>query len=59
MNIFFIDAMFFIFTIFVFVKLCFYSWHEIRNESNLFGGICTIAITLASVIFVNIMVWIN
>ena len=59
MNIFFIDAMFFIFTVFVFVKLCVYSWHEICNENNLFGGVVTIVITLIAVIFVNIMVWIN
>ncbi len=59
MNIFFIDAIFFIFTVFVFIKLCVYSLHEIRNENNLFGGITTIFITLVAVLFVNIMVWIN
>lgn len=59
MNIFFIDAIFFIFTVLVFIKLTSYALHEIRLEKNLFGGVCTIFVTITSVIFVNIMVWIN
>ena len=59
MNVFFIDAIFLIFTIFIFIKITSYALFEIRNENNLFGGICTIVVTLVSIVFVNIMVWIN
>ena len=51
--------MFFIFTVFVLIKLSAYAWHEIRNENNLFGGAVTIVVTLIAVVFVNAMVWIN
>ena len=59
MNIFFIDAIFFIFTIFIFVKMTVYSWYEIKNEKNLFGGVSTIIITLIAIAFVNVIVWLN
>lgn len=59
MNVFFIDAVFFVFTIFILVKMSVYAWYEIRSENNVFGGVCTIVITLASVVFVNVMVWLN
>ena len=59
MNIFFIDAIFFIFTVFIFIKMYVYSLYEIRIENNLFGGIVTIFTTFISVVFVNIMIWIN
>ena len=59
MNIFFIDAIFFIFTIFILIKICSYAFYEMRNENNVFGGVTTIVVTLVSVIFVNVMVWIN
>ena len=59
MNIFFIDAIFFIFTIFIFIKMTVYSWYEIKHESNLFGGISTIVIAFIAIVFVNIVVWLN
>ena len=59
MNVFFVDFIFFIFTIFIFIKMTSYAWHEIQIENNLFGGISAIIFTLASVIFVNIMIWLN
>lgn len=59
MNVFFIDLIFFIFTIFIFIKMVTYSWHEIHLENNLFGGVSTIIFTFISVAFINIMVWLN
>lgn len=59
MNVLFIDSIFFIFTIFIFIKMTVYAMYEIRIENNLFGGICTIAVSLFSIVFVNIMVWLN
>ena len=59
MNIFFIDAMFFVFTIFILIKIITYAWYEIRKENNLFGGVVTTVVTLIAVGFVNAMVWIN
>lgn len=59
MNVFFVDAVFFIFTVFIFFKLTVYAWHEINVEHNLFGGVSTIIVTLIAVIFVNVMIWLN
>ena len=48
-----------IFTIYVLVNSCSYGIHEIKNEKNKSGGIAVISFTIFSVIFSNIMVWLN
>lgn len=59
MNNAFIDFVFLLFTLGLLCKVIAYGLYEIKNENNLFGGICTIAFSVASVVFSNIMVWIN
>ena len=59
MNTFFINIVFTVFTLFILIKIIVYSLYEIKIENNTFGGISTMILTFISVIFVNIMVWIN
>ena len=59
MNTIFIDVIFLFFTLGFLCKIIAYGFYEIRNEKNLFGGICTISFSVLSVVFSNIMVWIN
>lgn len=59
MNNAFIDFVFLVFTLVLLCKIIAYGLYEIKNENNLFGGVCTIAFSVASVVFSNIMVWIS
>ena len=51
--------LFSIFTIYVLVNSTSYGIYEIKNEKNKTGGIAVISFTVFSVIFSNIMVWLN
>lgn len=59
MNNAFLDITFMIFTLGLLCRCIGYGLYEIKNESNFFGGVCTIVFSIASVVFSNIMVWIN
>ena len=59
MNNIFLDIVFTIFTVFLFGKIISYCLYEIKIEKNPFGGLSTIVFSFVSIIFVNIMVWIN
>ena len=59
MNNTFLDIIFTIFTILLFCKIISYCLYEIKTENNSFGGLTTIIFSLVSIIFVNVMVWIN
>ena len=59
MNNTFIDIIFAIFTLWLLCKLVGYSLSEIKNENNFFGGVCAIVFSIFSIVFSNIMVWIN
>ncbi len=52
-------VIFSIFTIYVLVNSCSYGIYEIKNEKNESGGIAVILFTVFSIIFSNIMVWLN
>lgn len=54
-----IDVIFLFFTIFLFCKVIAYGLYEIKSENNLFGGICTIVFSFATIVFSNLMVWLN
>ena len=51
--------LFSIFTIYVLINSSSYGLYEINGENNKTGGITIIAFTIFSVIFSNIMVWLN
>lgn len=52
-------VLFSIFTIYVLINSCSYGIYEIKNEKNKSGGIAVISFTIFSIIFSNIMVWLN
>lgn len=52
----FINVIFFIFTLFIFVRTLAYCIYEIKEEENTVGGISLIVLTFFSVIFANIMI---
>lgn len=56
MNTIFINFIFFIFTLIIFVKTIGYAIYEINQEKNLYGGIALIFFCLFSIIFYNIVV---
>ena len=57
MNIIFINIIFLIFTLIIFLKTIGYGLYEIKQEKNPYGGIACIIFSLFSIIFSNIMVW--
>ncbi len=59
MNTNYINLFFTIFTILALMKTIGYGIYEIKHEKNLFGGICVIGFSVASVVFCNIMFWIS
>ena len=59
MNNTFIDIIFLFFTLGLLCRIIAYGLYEIKNESNFFGGVCTIVLSIVSVVFSNIMVWIS
>lgn len=59
MNNVFLNIVFLLFTLGLLCKVIAYGLYEIRNEKNFFGGVCTIVFSAVSVIFSNVMIWIN
>lgn len=59
MNTFFIRLFFSIICIFIFFYVFSFSLFEIKTNKNIFGGIFTILVTIGSIIFSNIIFWIN
>lgn len=55
----FYHILFLIFTIYVLIKSISYGLYEINEQKNKFGGRVVILFTIFSVIFSNIMVWLN
>lgn len=55
----FINIIFLLFTVFIFIRTISYALYEIKEENNSFGGISLIVLTFFSIIFADIMVWIN
>lgn len=55
----FYHILFLVFTIYVLIESIIYSLSEIKNEENKFGGISVIAFATFSIIFSNIVVWMN
>lgn len=52
-------VLFLLFSIYVLIDSIVYSINEIKNEKNIFGGVCVIAFSVFCVIFGNIAVWIH
>ena len=59
MNTIFIKIFFSIVCIFIFFHVLSFSIFEIRTNKNIFGGVFTIVFTVFSVVFSNIVFWIN
>ena len=53
----FVDIIFTIFTLFVFLKSLSFGIYEINQENNKSGGITVIFFSLACILFSNVMVW--
>lgn len=52
-------VVFSIFTIYVLINSISYGSYEIKSKKNKIGGIIVISFTIFSVVFSNIMVWLN
>lgn len=59
MNTIFIKIFFSVICLFIFLYVLSFSIFEIKTNHNLFGGIFTIFITVGSIIFSNILFWLN
>lgn len=59
MNTFFIRIFFSIFSLYIFLYILSFAFFEIQKNKNFFGSIFTILITLGSIIFSNIIFWLN
>ncbi len=59
MNTLFIRLFFSTVCVFIFLYVLSFCLFEIKNNKNIFGGIFTLAVTLGSIIFSNIIFWIN
>lgn len=59
MNTFFIRLFFSIICLLIFLYVLLFGIYEMKNNHNMFGGIFTILITIFSIIFSNIIFWIN
>ncbi len=51
--------LFLLFSIYILIESIVYSIYEIKNEKNVFGGICVIAFSIFCIIFCNIVVWMH
>ncbi|MCI8361684.1 MAG: hypothetical protein HFJ41_00730 [Clostridia bacterium] len=49
--------LFFLFSIYVLIDSIVYSINEIKNEKNIFGGVCVIAFSVFCLVLGNIVVW--
>lgn len=56
---FFYHALFLVFTIYVLIQSVSYGLYEINEQNNKFGGRVVILFTIFSVVFSNIIVWMN
>lgn len=59
MNTIFIKIFFSIICLFMLLYVISFSLFEIKTNKNLFGGLFTIFLTVGSIIFSNIIFWIN
>ena len=59
MNTIFIKIFFSIICIFIFFHIFSFAVFEIKTNRNIFGGVFTIVFTVFSVVFSNIVFWIN
>lgn len=59
MNTLLIRLFFSIVCIFIFLYVLSFCLFEIKNNKNFFGGIFTLIVTIGSIIFSNIIFWIN
>ena len=59
MNTLFIKIFFSVICLFIFFYIISFSMFEIKTNKNILGGIFTIFITVGSIIFCNIVFWIN
>ena len=59
MNTFFINLFFTFLTLLILGKSYFYGLYEIKNEKNLNGGYFVIVFSFISVLFSNIVVWLE
>lgn len=55
----FINIFFSLLSLFIFTKSYLYGLYEIRNESNLSGGVTVIAFSFICIVFTNILVWLH
>jgi len=58
MNTFFINVVFTIITLYIGLKAYYYGIYEIKTEKNTFGGSIVIGLSIVSVLFSNITVWV-
>lgn len=58
MNTFFIRLFFSIICLIIFIYILSFSIYEIKNK-NIFGGIFTVVFTIFSIVFSNIIFWVN
>ena len=59
MNNIFIKFFFSLICLFILLYIISFSIFEIKNKNNVFGGVATIVFTLASIIYSNIIFYIN
>ena len=59
MNTIFIKIFFSTVCLFIFLHVVSFSIFEIRTNKNTFGGVFTIVFTIFSIIFSNIVFWMN
>ena len=59
MNVLFIDIVFAVFSLIILGKTIMYGVYEIKTENNLFGGFCVILFSIISVLFCNIVIFVN
>lgn len=50
---------FLVVTIYIFFKAVGYAVYEINDKRNKSGGVCVILISLFSVVFSNVVMWVN
>lgn len=53
------DMLFFICSLYIFLKVVGYAIYEIKEMNNKFGGIIIISFSIIVVLFANIMLWIH
>lgn len=59
MNTIFIKVIFLLISIYILLYCCSYAIYEAKNKNNIIGCITIIIFTFASLIFGNILFWIN